>query len=72
MLAAHADERARDRQVRLLGDAAAYGSRALIQKNETGPTYVQEPIRLIDLTTGQKLTTMPADTYLWPLLGTGS
>jgi hypothetical protein len=51
---------------------AAYGSRALIQKNQTGSTYVQEPIQLIDLTTGQKLTTMPADSNLWPLLGTGS
>lgn len=51
---------------------AAYGSRALIQKNQTGTTYVQEPIELIDLTTGGKLTTMPADLNLWPLLGTGS
>jgi hypothetical protein len=51
---------------------ATYGSRALIQRNETGPTYVQEPIQLIDLTTGEKLATMPADSYLWPLLGAGS
>lgn len=51
---------------------ATYGSRALIQRTETGPNYVQEPIQLIDLTTGQKLATMPADSYLWPLLGVGS
>lgn len=55
-----------------LSIVAAYGSRALIQKNQTGPNYVQEPIQLIDLTTGKKLATLPADFSLWPLLGTGS
>jgi hypothetical protein len=51
---------------------AAYGSRALIQKVHTGPYYIQEPVQLIDLTTGRALRTLPADSYPWPLLGTGS
>jgi hypothetical protein len=51
---------------------ATYGSRALIQKIDTGPTYVQEPVQLIDLATGHTLNTLPADSYPWPLLGTGS
>ena len=51
---------------------AAYGSRALIQKIDTGPTYVQEPVQLIDLATGRTLRTLSADSYPWPLLGSGS
>lgn len=51
---------------------ATYGSRALIQRIQAGPNYVQEPVQLIDLGTGRTLDTLPADSYTWPLLGNGS
>jgi hypothetical protein len=50
----------------------AYRSRALIQKVDNGPTYVAEPVRLVDLTTGRTLRSFPADSYPLPLLGSGS